>query len=939
MPRKAYKISDFSGGINNHSDSKDLIEGQLSDAVDVDVSNKGIISNMGKPVNATQIGNDTEMNPVNTGAGIKAGQGLHSFSSDRTVLSSLGANLSVELVAAGVSDQNAKARIVIPDNNRVANSGDLFFVIRTVSDGYIWDVMGSGTISNANRTSLYVLNDDAYGSNTSSNIADNFVTAFDGGTGKDVKYGAGGSANVTMTCVKTNLGSNGHEVEITFGNSGDGTGANGIEFEVKMFLYQPTDQDITWSDGYGADLRDGNGNSYYGLYQNGSMGLAYICQDNSGAADNFSIGEFHDGTGAVKHKMKITATAPSSGTHIYRIYVNGVQFLHSSNTTSDNTLASGIDGVLDVGSASAPTTPNNLVDAGDSDPANMNINGTTIGISVASNVVTLESTTAGASQIFSLSAFTSAIATTNVSDNHIVFCDKNGTVHLYHSSINSWDTPGIDVNSTAAGTVQPRFYSDSSALRVCDSDFSHADQTSKWYGYINTGDMFVGGSNTFSIEQWSVEDVSVVGASADYEFTADMSGTSGGATDWVSDNGGTKATKFHLNLLFTGSSTDALAWGGDTGDKYKFYITAIYDGSQESVPVITSSEYTATANQNLEMKVRLGYGGGNNPTTTNYIFPKRQTAARLYFAKESEGYGQLYSLATFDFKDGLIRADGQGDVVWQDYDATGSEEDQVMIASGTNGEAITFAGEYLLDPFEELNGFRPTEETITVDGWKTSAISGRRMFLGNVKYNGVVFNDRMIVSPYNRFDIFPSIGIMDVAVNDGEEIKKIEAYADRILQFKRNTLYIINVSQLDQEFVEDTHKFKGVLSHEHTIKTQYGIAWVNEYGAYLYNGDSLSVLTESEEGGRLIDEDTWGSFITSDSILGYHPSSHKLIVLRSCKAGTNTGDIYVYNFLTNAWTFGDSRFKDSVVVSNFITRADGEMIQLRESNFNDEPME
>ena len=80
------------------------------------------------------------------------------------------------------------------------HSGDLFFVIRTVSDGYIWDVMGSGTISNANRTSLYVLNDDAYGNNTSSNIADNFVTAFDGGTGKDVKYGS--SVNQTMTCVK-----------------------------------------------------------------------------------------------------------------------------------------------------------------------------------------------------------------------------------------------------------------------------------------------------------------------------------------------------------------------------------------------------------------------------------------------------------------------------------------------------------------------------------------------------------------------------------------------------------------------------------------------------------------------------------------------------------------------------------------------------------------
>ena len=61
----------------------------------------------------------------------------------------------------------------------------------------------------------------------------------------------------------------------------------------------------------------------------------------------------------------------------------------------------------------------------------------------------------------------------------------------------------------------------------------------------------------------------------------------------------------------------------------------------------------------------------------------------------------------------------------------------------------------------------------------------------------------MLKSSINKFDVFPSeVGKIDVAINDGESIIKLEAFADRILQFKAKTLYIINISE-NVDFLED----------------------------------------------------------------------------------------------------------------------------------------
>jgi len=571
---------------------------------------------------------------------------------------------------------------------------------------------------------------------------------------------------------------------------------------------------------------------------------------------------------------------------------------------------------------------NNKVAASEGSGSDMNLSGGHIALTTNSSGgehILLTASAAGANYVFTVSAYASDIATSDNVDSHVVFGDDDGNLHVYHESIKQWTLPGIDINGTQSNTIHPSYYSDNSALRVCDSNYDNANQDSKWYGYINHTTLFNDpGTSTFSITKWATANNEVTDSASNYQFLSMGS-------SW--NSGGNNATKLHLDISansFSGTGTDELGWRG----YYKFYVTALFDnGTQESLPITETSALdsggTEDAPVQFKLRVRMGFCGNGSPSASTYIFPLRQSGVRIYFSKEEEGYGKLYALATIDFNTGLKRHDGGGVLAWGDYASSGAADDQVQLNSGNT---IDFESEYLLDPYDELNGFNHDETTLDIQGWKTATISGRRCFVGNVKYNGQVFNDRMIVSPYNRFDIFPSVGIMDVAVNDGEEIIKLEAYADRVLQFKRNTLYIINVSQLDQEFVEDKHKFRGLLSPNSSTETQYGIAWVNEYGAYLYDGESITTLTEDDDGGRLIDEETWNSFVDENTIVGYYPKGHKLIIKKGCSGESNDGDVYVYHFLVNAWSFGDSRYKDSVKTTNFVTRLDGELLCIRESN-------
>ena len=189
---------------------------------------------------------------------------------------------------------------------------------------------------------------------------------------------------------------------------------------------------------------------------------------------------------------------------------------------------------------------------------------------------------------------------------------------------------------------------------------------------------------------------------------------------------------------------------------------------------------------------------------------------------------------------------------------------------------------------------------------------------GSIKVEG----DAMYKSVVNEFDTFASYNKIEAAVNDGEEITGLAEFADKILQFKQNTLYVINVSR-QVEVLESTHKHKGVSNPAAICKTDYGIAWANQHGCYLYDGRKVVDLLE-KGGIQRIKEDTWSDFIDTPMV-GYFPQKRQIIVVDDIST-TGDGACYIYDMVTASWTNATSATFADAVKSNFITDWNGDLV-------------
>ena len=204
------------------------------------------------------------------------------------------------------------------------------------------------------------------------------------------------------------------------------------------------------------------------------------------------------------------------------------------------------------------------------------------------------------------------------------------------------------------------------------------------------------------------------------------------------------------------------------------------------------------------------------------------------------------------------------------------------------------------------------------------------MYIGNVqilKEDGTkeVKGDAMLKSPVNRFDTFPAKSIVEAAVNDGESIVALEEYADRILQFKEQTLYIINISQ-DIEILEDVYKFKGVSQPSAVCKTDYGIAWANKLGCYLYDGKQVIDLLE--RGGRqILSEYDWQTLAARSPMIGYVPKKRQLIIVDD---NTTAGDgrTFLYDMVTQSWVRGSGGGQTftSHNLTNLVNDVNGDLV-------------
>jgi len=162
---------------------------------------------------------------------------------------------------------------------------------------------------------------------------------------------------------------------------------------------------------------------------------------------------------------------------------------------------------------------------------------------------------------------------------------------------------------------------------------------------------------------------------------------------------------------------------------------------------------------------------------------------------------------------------------------------------------------------------------------------------------------------------------LENTTNDGDQITAMATHADRILMFKEQSVTVINLSQVD-EYVESEQKEAGVTWPAAVAQTQFGIAWANETGCFMYNGESISNLlyTKGDKGQvQKIDDVTWTGSIVKP-VVGFSAKTRQLIVIWNAASATNA---FMYSFDTQSW----SKISDVLTgdVSNMVNIRGGDL--------------
>jgi hypothetical protein len=501
-------------------------------------------------------------------------------------------------------------------------------------------------------------------------------------------------------------------------------------------------------------------------------------------------------------------------------------------------------------------------------------------------------------------------------DDYLALYDGNdGQVWIYSKERDVWDdidgtadTGVIDIGSSSTSSAELAFYNVDGSLRVSDGNFNNTNQ---WYGYIKRT-LFPSTTPTVANDGWFSE---VQG------LTAPPSG------DILTNGNDPPAANGEIECAFFDATGTGGTWDEVSYDGVALYVTFVYDGDvgdrsgQESLPFKLSTIHPTIAADKL-MKLAIIADPPFNP---------RITGGRIYWSEVLEVDvtpdlidGTRYLLAEFDFNRGCRGA---------------GEEDWKAWGDGISGDVEAPDGEYLrfltpptAETYDSINGFSSQWDSISFDnsgdGFKTAVVVNRMVYAGNVRMtnkDGVqtTFGDAMIKSIQHKFDTFIPNNIVEVTIRDGDEIVKLEEYADRILQFKKHKMHLLNISQ-EIEILEDTFINKGVSHPAATCKTDFGIAWVNKHGVYLYNGEKVINLLE-KGGMQIIKESDWETFTANEPMIGYIPKKRQLIIVDDITSDGD-GSIFLYDLVTQSWVKGAAATFTVGSKTNFITDWNGDLV-------------
>ena len=272
-------------------------------------------------------------------------------------------------------------------------------------------------------------------------------------------------------------------------------------------------------------------------------------------------------------------------------------------------------------------------------------------------------------------------------------------------------------------------------------------------------------------------------------------------------------------------------------------------------------------------------------------------------------------------------------------------------SEGNNIATFHMTRENLKD-FNEVNSYEFESGVSQEDGtskatltarYKTAVVANNRLYAGNIKQDGNIYGDRMLKSPINKYNLLPASNFIDVAINDGDEITALSYYKDKILQFKKRKVFVINISG-DYEFLEDTFNNVGVNQQCQVVTTPHGIVWVNRRGCHLYDGEKLTNLIDNiipeTSDYTTINNNYW--FASSSSLdgiptVGYVDNRDTIVVKWSAAThnATSLPDGASYHFPTKSWALtarsfsGNSSQSVTGAISNMITNTDGDLLYYR----------
>jgi hypothetical protein len=464
-------------------------------------------------------------------------------------------------------------------------------------------------------------------------------------------------------------------------------------------------------------------------------------------------------------------------------------------------------------------------------------------------------------------------------------------VYSTNTAGTNWQQDSITLRSSATGLNSKVLYHKIDDSIRCFDTTDKNDSKVQWYGWINRRHFqllpALAGSTT--------DDNSYLGYFAkDNDLAKPTNGdcVDGGTTPAVSTFP-TAGNGFDFNIS-TDTSEEGLIRSGD----YVFAQSFIYDDNQESL----LTEYSTTVNvaDADDFKSFSVNVGAKSP------YDPRISGGRIYI-KEKDSDSEYLLLIDINLTKGCRTNLSDEYTTFRDGGSSNYSSPTTSASDNLIIKDLNFI------TYETINGYSSSifSNALGDQGefWKDSTVANNRTFIcnvtmkdensGNTKATAPIKNypDRIMYSMPNRFDTFPSFNFIEAAKGDADYYTAIESFADRILAYKQYSLDIINVSSPSDTnwFLEDSKNYMGVEFHGAVAKTQYGIVWVNKQGLYFYDGSQIRDLSENK-----IDDDTWYSFVTVNSMIIYDEATSLVYIIKNC---SSDGDAYVCDLKKGNFTF------------------------------------